>query len=122
MVLVLAIIALLIGAGVTHLIGVGTVARIETTGMKLNGLRTAVQLYQLGNGHYPTQEQELRALLEKSTQAPVPKRWVSQLKSEDSLVDPWGNPIQYRVPISSGEDYDVFSWGKDGVENENDIC
>ncbi|NCF86973.1 MAG: hypothetical protein GWQ08_15820 [Verrucomicrobiaceae bacterium] len=42
------------------------------------------------------------------------------MKSEDSFVDPWGNPIQYRVPSSSGEGYDVFSWGKDGVENEND--
>ncbi len=120
MLLVLAVIALLIGAEVTHLIGVGTVARIETTGMKFNGLRIALQLYQLGNGHYPTQEQGLCALLEKPTQAPVLKRWISQVKSGDSLVDPWGNPIQYRVPSSSGEGYDAFSWGKDGVENEND--
>ena len=121
MVLVLAVIALLIGAGVTHLIGVGTVAKIETTGMKLNGLRSALELYQLGNGHYPTQEQGLRALLEKPTKAPVPKRWVAQVKSEDSLFDPWGNPIQYRIPGTSGEGYDLFSWGNDGVENENDI-
>ena len=120
MVLVLAVIALLIGAEVTHLIGAGTVARIETTGMKFNGLRTALQLFQLGNGYYMTQEQGLRALLEKPTQAPVQLHWISQVKSEDSFVDPWGNPIQYRVPSSSGEGYDVFSWGKDGVENEND--
>ena len=112
---------MLIGAGVTHLIGVGTVAKIETTGMKLNGLRSALELYQLGNGHYPTQEQGLRALLEKPTKAPVPKRWVAQVKSEDSLFDPWGNPIQYRIPGISGEGYDLFSWGNDGVENENDI-
>jgi len=121
MVLVLAVIALLIGAGVTHLIGVSTVAKIEATGMKLNGLRSALELYQLGNGRYPTQEQGLRALLEKPTKAPVPRRWVGQVKSEDNLRDPWENPFQYRVPGTSGEGYDIFSWRKDGVENENDI-
>ncbi len=121
MVLVLDVIALLIGAGVTQLVGVNTVAKAKTTGMKVNGLRSALELYQLGNGHYPTQEQGLRALLEKPTQAPVPKRWVSQVKSEDSLLDPWGNPIQYRVLGTSGEGFDVFSLGKDGVENGDDI-
>ena len=37
-------------------------------------------------------------------------------------VDPWKNPYQYKQPgARSGEDYDVFSLGKDGVESADDV-
>lgn len=121
MVLVLAVIALLIGAGVTHLVGAGQVAKIRTTSMKLTGLNASVELYQLACGRLPTQTQGLRALLEKPTQAPVPKQWVRQVKSEASLIDAFGNPIQYRVPGESDAAYDLFSFGVDGLESADDI-
>lgn len=31
------------------------------------------------------------------------------------FVDPWGNPYQYRAPTKSYRDYDLFSYGADGV-------
>ena len=121
MVLVLAVIALLIGAGVTHLVGVNTTAMSRTTNMKLHGLATALELYQLNAGRYPTEQQGLNALLEQPTLAPLPKSWSPQVKSPDSLVDPWNKPIQYRVPGRDGAAYDLFSFGRDGIENLNDI-
>ena len=29
---------------------------------------------------------------------------------------PWGNPYQYVFPGTRGQDYDLFSFGADGVE------
>jgi general secretion pathway protein G len=30
--------------------------------------------------------------------------------------DAWGNPYHYQSPGKNGEDYDLFSYGADGVE------
>lgn len=97
-----AVIALLIGAGVTHLVGVNRVAKIRATTMKLTGLNASVELYQLGCGRLTTQAQGLRALLEKPMPAPVPAQGMRQVKSEASLIDAWGNPFEYRTPGPEG--------------------
>ena len=121
MVLVLAVIALIVGAGVTHLRGVDDVARGRTTLMKMTGLQSALELYALSAGRYPTQEQGIQALLERPVKEPLPKSWAQQVKNASSLTDAWGNPIQYRVPGANGFAYDLFSLGVDGVESSDDI-
>lgn len=79
-------------------------------------LDSALQLYNLDIGGYPSSDQGLRALV----QAPsgineVRYRaggYVSSLE-----LDPWGNPYQYDAPgRRSGKAYDLFSFGADGVE------
>ena len=35
-------------------------------------------------------------------------------------VDPWGNPYVYRSPSSHGMDYDLYSYGRNGVEGGGD--
>ncbi len=121
MVLVLAVIALIIGAGVTHLVGAGKVAKERTTLMKLQGLQSALELYQLSAGRYPTEEQGLVALWERPVKEPLPKSWTQQVKSADSLADAWGNAIQYRVPGATGHPYDLYSVGDDGFESADDL-
>lgn len=83
-------------------------------------IATALDLYELDNGQYPTTEQKLAALITKPTSSPVPGNWRGPyLKKEP--VDPWGKPYMYKSP---GEhnigDYDLASFGKDGIEGGGD--
>ncbi|MEA3132134.1 type II secretion system major pseudopilin GspG [Paraburkholderia fungorum] len=73
----------------------------------------ALKLYRLDNGRYPTQEQGLRALIEKPSTDPVPNNWKDGGYLERLPNDPWGNGYQYLNPGVHGE-IDVFSYGADG--------
>lgn len=76
---------------------------------------TALMLYHLDNGAYPTQQQGLQALIEKPAVAPVPGNW----KDGGYLVrlpnDPFGHPYQFANPGTHG-DIDVFSVGANGSD------
>src|ERR1700720_1683666 len=41
----------------------------------IGSIMQSLNLYRLDNGRYPTQEQGLRALVEKPTTEPVPNNW-----------------------------------------------
>ncbi|MCX8021587.1 MAG: type II secretion system major pseudopilin GspG, partial [Syntrophorhabdaceae bacterium] len=43
--------------------------------MDIKTLESALKLYQLDNGHYPTTEQGLQALIAKPQTSPIPKKW-----------------------------------------------
>src|ERR1700748_3767843 len=73
----------------------------------------AMKLYRLDHGRYPTQEQGLRALIEKPSTDPVPNNWKDGGYLERLPNDPWGNAYQYLNPGVHGE-IDVFSYGADG--------
>src|SRR5260363_350027 len=73
----------------------------------------ALKLYRLDNGRYPTQEQGLRALIEKPSIAPMPDNWKDGGYLESLPSDPWGPPYQYLNPGIHGE-IDIFSYGADG--------
>ncbi|MGF6569976.1 type II secretion system protein G (GspG) [Paraburkholderia fungorum] len=73
----------------------------------------ALKLYRLDNGRYPSQEQGLRALIEKPATDPVPANWKDGGYLERLPNDPWGNAYQYLNPGVHGE-IDVFSYGADG--------
>ncbi|AJZ57515.1 type II secretion system protein G [Paraburkholderia fungorum] len=73
----------------------------------------ALKLYRLDNGMYPTQEQGLRALVEKPTTQPVPNNWKDGGYLERMVLDPWGNSYQFLNPGVHGE-IDLFSYGADG--------
>lgn len=73
---------------------------------------TALKLYELDNGFFPTTEQGLAALMKVSTSDPVPKNWNGPYL-EKMPIDPWGRPYQYLSPgIHRPHDYDLFSLGK----------
>jgi general secretion pathway protein G len=89
----------------------------------IQNLETALKLYKLDNGLYPTTEQGLQALVEKPETGVVPKKWKEGGYLEKGRVpsDPWGNDFVYLSPGLQG-DFDIISYGSDGVpggENEN---
>ena len=86
-------------------------------------LALALDLYALENGSYPTTEQGLEALRTQPTTPPVPEKWKGPYLKKGSPKDPWGRPYQYRFPGEfNKEDYDLYSYGPNGVEGgEDDI-
>lgn len=87
-----------------------------------SNIALALDLYELDNGFYPTTDQGLDALRKAPTTPPLPKNWNGPyLKKRPQ--DPWGNPYHYVRPgIHNADDYDLSSFGPDGVEgNGNDI-
>ena len=88
----------------------------------VNALASALKIYRLDNGFYPSTDQGLAALVVRPTTNPVPGNWKQYL---DRLPkDPWGGDYQYVHPGVRGE-IDVFSLGADrargGEGNAADI-
>jgi general secretion pathway protein G len=85
-----------------------------------SNIATALKLYELDNGNYPTTEQGLDALLSKPSSAPVPINWNGPYL-EKKPIDPWKNEYKYKCPgAHNPAGYDVYSVGKDGVEGTAD--
>ena len=81
---------------------------------------TALDLYELDNGTYPTTEQGLRALRVEPSSSPRPRKWSGPYLKREPL-DPWKNPYQYQNPGSQNSDgYDLYSFGPDGQESGDD--
>ncbi len=98
-------------------------ARQVKARLDIQNLETALKLYKLDTGMYPTTDQGLQALVEKPETGNVPKKWKDGGYLEKSRVpkDPWGNEFIYLSPGLKG-DFDIISYGLDGVpggEKEN---
>ena len=83
-------------------------------------LATALKLYELDNGNFPTTSQGLKALLEKPTASPAPPNW-SGPYIEREPIDPWGRAYLYASPGQHRSDYDLYSKGKEEKKEEDDI-
>ena len=81
----------------------------------IQSLETALKLYNLDNGDYPTTEQGLQALVEPPATGTLPKNWREGGYLEKGKIpeDPWGNEYVYLSPGSHG-DFDLISYGADG--------
>ena len=81
---------------------------------------TALKLYELDNGFFPSTEQGLEALIDKATTAPTPQNWNGPYL-EKMPVDPWGRPYQYASPgVHRPHDYDLYSMGKKPGDEKTD--
>lgn len=88
-------------------------ARQDAAAVQINQLSGILDLYRLDVGHYPRASEGLDALVEKPSDA---TGWNGPyVKKAESLIDPWGNPYQYRIPGEHGE-FDLYSLGADGSE------
>ncbi len=119
-VIILGILAMYIGP---KLMGRTEQAKEVQTRVQIEGLETALKLYKLDNGAYPTTEQGLQALVERPETDNATQKWRRGGYLEKGKVpkDPWGNEFVYLSPGIQG-DVDISSYGADGVpggEDEN---
>lgn len=88
-------------------------ARQDAAAVQINQLSGILDLYRLDVGRYPTSSEGLDALLDQPSGA---DGWNGPyVRKADALIDPWGNPYEYRVPGRNGE-FDLYSLGADGNE------
>jgi len=83
-------------------------------------IATALKLYELDNGFFPTTEQGLEALMTQPSVSPTPENWNGPYL-EKKTIDPWGHPYQYESPgTHRPHDYDLYSKGKDSKDDKPD--
>jgi len=122
--LVVIILGILVAMVVPNLAGRGEQAREAAAYADIEAnLSTALDLYELDNGKYPATDQGLKALLQEPATSPAPVHWNGPyLKKKRIPKDPWGAEYVYVSPgIHNTEEYDLYSFGSDGVESEDDV-
>jgi general secretion pathway protein G len=117
--LVVIIIGALVAMVMPRLTGRGEQARVAAAKADINAnIATALKLYELDNGAFPTTEEGLNALL---TKPPSARNWNGPYL-ERKPIDPWGREYEYKCPGEHrSQDYDLYSLGRDGVASEDDV-
>lgn len=108
---VMGILAVLTAVATPQLMGYFGKAKTQSVQLQIENIGTALELYYMENGAYPSASVGLKALVEPTPEAP---RWNGPyLKKAKNLLDPWGRPYQYNYPAANGE-YEVYSLGATG--------
>ncbi len=88
-------------------------ARVVAAKSDIRAVTSALKLYRLDNGVYPSTEQGLQALVKKPETGEVPRNWKGSGYLDRLPKDPWKNEYQYLNP-GLHSDIDIFSLGADG--------
>lgn len=104
---ILGLLASLVGPQVLkHL----STSKTKTAQLQIEELGSALDLYRLEVGHYPSSAEGLDALIKRPANAP---NWNGPyLKKSVIRKDPWGNDYHYVFPGQHGA-YDLYSLGAD---------
>jgi general secretion pathway protein G len=109
--LVLAIIGLLMGGVAVGYSSIMDNARATKAETQVNMIMGYIQQYTVKNkGQPPSSSVGLRVLITKGI-----------TNDEGILTDPWGEPMEYKVPGTRSKDkFDIFSKGKDKQAGTDD--
>ena len=114
--LVVVIIGALAARVVPRLVGRSEEALKAAAKGDISSISSALELFELENGKFPTTSDGLNALMTKPSWA---KKWNGPYLKKKPL-DPWGNEYKYMCPGKSGPDFDLFSMGPDCREGGGD--
>ena len=97
-------------------------ARTDAAKAQIGAISTALELYALDSGGFPAQQAGLVALIQPPAGA---TKWKGPyLKKAEGLIDPWGQPYQYRFPGKAGQP-EIFTLGRDhapgGTDEDQDV-
>jgi general secretion pathway protein G len=116
---VLAIIGLLAGLIGPQVMKQFSSSKPKTARLQIEGLVSALDLYRLDTGHYPSAGQGLNALIQQPANE---QNWNGPyLRKSHVPKDPWNAEYKYIYPSQRAE-LEVFSYGADGSsggEGEN---
>lgn len=93
-------------------------ARIVKAKQDILAIQSALDLYKLDNGFYPSTDQGLQALVSKPTSEPIPRNWKSDGYLQQLPMDPWGRSYQY---INDNDKLHIFSYGAKGKDGNSEI-
>jgi general secretion pathway protein G len=110
---VVVILGILAGIVVPRLLEEPEKARITKAEAQIRSFESALAMFKLHNGFFPSTEQRLDALVTKPTTGRIPQSYKEGGYISKIPMDPWGNPYVYLCPGTHG-DYDLLSYGADG--------
>ncbi len=88
-------------------------SKVKATRIQIESFSSALDLYYLDMGRYPTSSDGLAALVARPGNAP---EWNGPyLKGGVVPNDPWGHAYVYRSPVERAP-YEIVSFGADGQE------
>jgi len=112
--LVLVILVILASFAVMQFTGVRKRANLQAAKAQVDLCKSAIQVYEMSIGSYPSTTQGLQALRTAPQDLPDPSKWDGPYLDRDVPRDPWGNPFQYAMPGQHNRDsFDVWSFGPD---------
>ena len=113
MLVVIAIIGLIMALVGPRVLGYLSNSKVKAAKIQIESFKSALDLYYLDAGSYPTTAQGLDGLVHAAGNTPS---WNGPyLKGGDVPVDPWGHKYLYRSPGQHGA-YDIVSLGSDGQQ------
>lgn len=115
---VVMILGLLISLAAPRILGRTDEARVTKAMADIKAVETALGMYKLDSGVYPTTEQGLQALVEPPTSGPEPRSWRAEGYLERVPLDPWDREFLY---ASDGRTYVLRSMGADGEEGGDGV-
>lgn len=115
---VIIILGLLAAIVMPRIVGETDRARYEQAKVQMRILEDALKRYKLDNGRFPTTDQGLESLVAPPTTGAVPRNYPTggYLDKPEIPTDPWGNNYVYVSPGQNGPDFDLKSFGADGLE------
>jgi general secretion pathway protein G len=118
---VILILGLLAGIVGPKLFGHTDKARQTKARVQIEDLSSALKMYKIDNGNFPTTEQGLDALIHEPQGDQAPKRWKKggYLAKKVIPKDPWDNDYVYLCP-GVHDDFDITSYGADGQPGGED--
>ncbi|MCX7017894.1 MAG: type II secretion system major pseudopilin GspG [bacterium] len=116
--LVVLIIGILMAVVAPRMVGRTKGARIIAAKQQIRNIGTALYVYELKAGKFPTTQEGLQALLTKPSGL-TDDDWDGPYMKEIPK-DPWGEECIYRSPGDVDKDFDLVSKGPDKQENTED--
>lgn len=114
-VVIVVIIAIMAALIVPRIIARTDQERIAKAKNDIAVIQSALNLYKLDNGFYPTSLQGLSALIVPPRFPPIPQNWKSNGYLQRLPLDPWGRNYIYLNPgLHNPNSVDVFTYGPDG--------
>jgi len=111
MLVVLGILGLIVGLVGPRVLNYLADSKLKAAQIQMENLASAVDLYYLDNGRYPSTEEGLAALVRRPSTASA---WNGPyLKTNGVPKDPWGHDYLYRTPGQNAA-YDIGSLGPEG--------
>ncbi|MDX1634566.1 MAG: type II secretion system major pseudopilin GspG [Marinobacter sp.] len=112
---VMVILGLLVAIVAPNIMGRSDQAKVTVAKTQMKNIANALDLYRLDNGHYPSTQQGLEALVSKPSGSPEPRNWNPEGYLKSVPEDPWGSEYQYISP-GAEKPYNLYSYGADGRE------
>jgi general secretion pathway protein G len=119
MLVVITIIGLIMGLIGPRVLNYLNESKVKAAKIQLQSFSSALDLFYLDAGRYPSTSEGLAALVQRTTGVAA---WNGPyLKGGNVPNDPWSHPYVYRAPGERGP-FDIMSYGSDGQEGGSGIA